>query len=593
MNSSGNAGTVTIVATGLVEVRNGGQISGSTSAEGDGGTVKVTAGRVLVDAEGNTLSTTGISSQANRTSSGNAGTVTIVATGLVEVRNRGQISSTTFAQGNAGKVTVAAGRLLVHGEGLTTSIASQADRGSRGNAGTVAVDTEGLLELRNGGGISSSTFAAGDAGGVTVEAGRLLIDSDGSADATGIGSQAEVGSSGDAGRVMVKADGIEVRDGGSISSSALANAVGSAGGVTVEAGRLLVDGDGSMFRTGIASDTGSSSRGGPGTVTVNVTGLVELRDGGEITGSTFAKSDAGDVTVKANRLLIDDEGNASFFTGIASQANTGSSGNAGKVTVIAETMEVHNGGEVASSSFAGGRAGNVIVRVPQLVVRDDSVIASSGRGTGPAGNVRIEVDSLLVANAGIRTVGTGATGGEILVEADDLIHLVEAEVTSNGIEPGARASLITLIAPQIALNDSRVTSLFGAGEPRGGSGEARLLGDTTVISTDSEVAASSTVEITGQEADLGSQLVTLEGAFIDTAPLRTRCGARRDIGASSFTGVGRGGLPPSPDGPLASAYIVDEALVAEAQTAELRPTTVTAPADVRLAGLSAPCAPLD
>jgi hypothetical protein len=46
--------------------------------------------------------------------------------------------------------------------------------------------------------------------------------------------------------------------------------------------------------------------------------------------------------------------------------------------------------------------------------------------------------------------------------------------------------------------------------------------------------------------------VVLEGALLDAASrLRERCATRRDIGASSFTGVGRGGLPPSPDGPLA------------------------------------------
>jgi hypothetical protein len=55
--------------------------------------------------------------------------------------------------------------------------------------------------------------------------------------------------------------------------------------------------------------------------------------------------------------------------------------------------------------------------------------------------------------------------------------------------------------------------------------------------------------------DLSVGLVVLGGALLDAASqLRERCGARRDIGASSFTGVGRGGLPASPDGPLTSTY---------------------------------------
>ena len=48
----------------------------------------------------------------------------------------------------------------------------------------------------------------------------------------------------------------------------------------------------------------------------------------------------------------------------------------------------------------------------------------------------------------------------------------------------------------------------------------------------------------------------LDAPLLDAASLlRQRCAARRDIGASSFTGVGRGGLPPSPDGPLLSDYV--------------------------------------
>ena len=88
------------------------------------------------------------------------------------------------------------------------------------------------------------------------------------------------------------------------------------------------------------------------------------------------------------------------------------------------------------------------------------------------------------------------------------------------------------------------------------------MADNFIMTPDSLVDASSdlgidgVVEIVAPEVDLSGGLVVLEGALLDAASqLRERCGARRDIGASSFTGVGRGGLPPSPDGPLAGAYV--------------------------------------
>jgi hypothetical protein len=61
--------------------------------------------------------------------------------------------------------------------------------------------------------------------------------------------------------------------------------------------------------------------------------------------------------------------------------------------------------------------------------------------------------------------------------------------------------------------------------------------------------------ISTPETDLSTGLAVLESAIVDTAPLRPRCGTRRDIGASSFTGVGRAGLPRSPDAPLTSGYV--------------------------------------
>jgi hypothetical protein len=63
------------------------------------------------------------------------------------------------------------------------------------------------------------------------------------------------------------------------------------------------------------------------------------------------------------------------------------------------------------------------------------------------------------------------------------------------------------------------------------------------------------VATSSPEADLSGGLLILDAALLDAASqLRERCASRRDIGASSFTGVGRGGLPASPDGPLGSAY---------------------------------------
>ena len=96
----------------------------------------------------------------------------------------------------------------------------------------------------------------------------------------------------------------------------------------------------------------------------------------------------------------------------------------------------------------------------------------------------------------------------------------------------------------------------------GAGGNIQIVADNFLASPDSVVDASSdlgidgVVQIEAPDVDLAGGLVVLDARLLDAAAqLRGRCGARRDIGASSFVGVGRGGLPASPDGPLASAYL--------------------------------------
>jgi hypothetical protein len=89
-----------------------------------------------------------------------------------------------------------------------------------GNGGRVNVTVDQTLTLLNGGSIHGITFAQGDAGTVTVNAGQVEIDGKGYQGFTGIASRAESGSRGNAGSVMVTVDGeLSIANGGSIDTS--------------------------------------------------------------------------------------------------------------------------------------------------------------------------------------------------------------------------------------------------------------------------------------------------------------------------------------------------------------------------------------
>jgi filamentous hemagglutinin family protein len=555
LGASHAAGGVTVEADSI-EIR-GGLISADTKGRGNAGEVSVAAGRLRIDDAGAEYFR-GIRSIASDTSVGNAGRVVVTAD-TIDIHGGG-LDSSTFRWGDAGEVTVTAkGHLRIDraGSKIESGIRSNAGKGSFGDAGHVAI-TAGTIDIRNGGQIRSSANGQGNAGKVTVTAtDQLRIDDAGSEFFTGIVSWAETRSEGDAGQVKVTANFIEIRGDSSIGSSTFGPRSGNAGEVMVTAkGQLRIDatGSGSEAFTGIASQ-GFTGDAGQVTVTADTIdihgdGSAGSNDRGDgLSTATFGPGNAGKVIVAADTIELRDGSQ------IGSSTFGPRSGNAGEVVVKAGYMTVADKGTVETNSTGSGTAGNVFVQASHLKVRDGGEIGSSGTGSGPAGNLHLDVGTLEVEDASIRTEGKVSEGGQIEVMAEDLIHLQDAEVTSSGIEPAAGTSVITLQAPLIALNDSRVTSLTGGGVPLAGSGLARLFGDTTVISSDSVVAASSSVTLTGAEGDAGSRLVVPEGAFLNVGDLlRESCAARRSGTASSFTAMGQGGLPLDPAGPLAAFY---------------------------------------
>jgi large exoprotein involved in heme utilization and adhesion len=75
------------------------------------------------------------------------------------------------------------------------------------------------------------------------------------------------------------------------------------------------------------------------------------------------------------------------------------------------------------------------------------------------------------------------------------------------------------------------------------------------------VLGSSTVELAGVDNNVGSGLQLSPGAFLDAGGLLGQgCVARRAGKGSTFGREGKGGLPPSPDRPLASSGATGPAL---------------------------------
>ena len=144
------------------------------------------------------------------------------------------------------------------------------------------------------------------------------------------------------------------------------------------------------------------------------------------------------------------------------------------------------------------------------------------------------------------------------IQAGRLIDLQDSRVESSVAREAGNAGDITIDPDFLILDDSAILARADAGI----GGDIQITAGQILRSPGSLISAvagvsgiDGTIVVDAPEIDLSGDLVILQAPAFDAAALlRERCAARRDVGASSFTGTGRGGLPPSPDQPLGTAY---------------------------------------
>jgi filamentous hemagglutinin family protein len=147
-NSTGDAGDLTIKTNTLL-IKDGAQVSTSTSGAGKGGNLSVDAQDVQIigtSADGQIGS--GLFADAQPDSTGNAGDLTIKTNTLL-IKDGAQVSTGTFGAGKSGNLTVDAQNVQIIGQSADGQIGSglfaAAQPNSTGDAGDLTIKTNTLL----------------------------------------------------------------------------------------------------------------------------------------------------------------------------------------------------------------------------------------------------------------------------------------------------------------------------------------------------------------------------------------------------------------------------------------------------------------
>jgi len=437
-----------------IEILNGAKIY-SYSSNTNNVNLNINAGTLIIDAK-DSAGITGI--YAESSSDIYTKTIDIKVDGLFEIigstyYNTAETFGSIGEKGETGifndffgkdvatsSINIDAGSFVINGYGADyTGISSQGFNGA--NAGNIVIDVADSVDINNANSfiqlVSNNTVGL-RAGNIDVTANSLKLDGNGNMrfnaeTTTGISSSAYFNDNGEKGVINITvSELLEIYNGAQISSSTLTN--NDAGEVNIKAGSLKVDGGGLGIFTGIISSTNTYSftvsDGDAGKIDIEVDGLFEIYNAGQISTSTLSDGDAGEINIKAGDMTIDLK-ESNYLTQITSNSYN-NSGNAGNVNILVDNLlGIYNGSRISSITYTNGDAGEIKINAKNLKIDSGKTYFQTGisstsqyGATGKGGKINVTVDELLeVYNVSAIESSTVYEGdaGEVNINAGNII----------------------------------------------------------------------------------------------------------------------------------------------------------------------------
>ncbi|MEL7409623.1 MAG: hypothetical protein AAFN00_22200, partial [Cyanobacteria bacterium J06558_2] len=501
---SGDGGGDINVQGKNIRILNGSAITSNTLGDLDGGTISVQASNLL---EINGSDVTGAKID-----------LLLAAETEIFLPFSSQISSNTFGAGDGGNINITTDNLKLIDGG---SIELQTFPDSTGQGGNLFIVADGFVELK---GIRSLL-------GLGENVPELILPTIDLDTAIDINQASEISTAsigrGDGGNINLKAKKIRLEDGASIAANPFSE--GNGGSLNIEASQSI-----EIF--GISPRTGSSSS--------------------SITANTFSNGNAGNLNIITNRLSVKDGG---FLI-----STTASSGNAGNISIDASSVEIsgfRSSDQVPSSISAqtvnGGKGGNISINTGDLKISDRASLSVQGTGNGVSGNINVIAEFVELENGGNIVSSTEfQSGGNINLDiAENLTLRDNSLISSQAFQDANGGNLDIAVNFLIAFpqgnNDILASAVFGDGGNITISGEgifgieerlSRPPNLTNDIDATSEFGQSGTVTLGFPDfADLNA-IFRLPQNFANIREYFDGrfCNVSKD---SSFTIVGGSGIP--------------------------------------------------
>ena len=412
---------------------------------------------------------------------------------------------------------------------------------------------------------------------------------------------AQTEGAGRAGNLTLKAQRLDVLNGGQITTTTFGS--GNAGDMLVQVADTIntvgfyptyipAENASFIFSSGLFAQVERGGTGNGGNLTIE-TGRLRVTDGARVTTSVEEQGEgnAGNLTIRAQEVIVDGVvlNERGAFSGVLANVQ-GTNGSSGTLRIDTDRLQILNGGQVSASNLGTGRAGDVIVNASSIEISGESselqlpsrlaatstsdfpagavqitandvrlnnkgVISVSSLGGGDAGNLTINARSLrLNQESSLRSESRGGTQGDIELRVSDAIVLRHGSQITTNASGTATGGNININTP-ILLGAENSDIVANAEQGSGGNIQITTQGifglkfrpqltSGNDITASSQFGVSGTVAINDPGIDPTSGLLTLPLDLVDSSQqIATGCSGIR---GSSFVATGRGGLPQNP-----------------------------------------------
>ncbi|MDZ8238272.1 MAG: S-layer family protein [Nostoc sp. ChiQUE01a] len=411
-----------------------------------------------------------------------------IQTESLSLTNGAQLNSDLFGKGNLGDLIVNAKNVLIDERGRRGSsglVSNVRTTNAEGNSSNIIITTESLT-ASNGGRISTTTRGRGNAGNLTINASdtvSFLGFSQTSGTTSGAFTSVAATGVGNAGNLTINTGSLLVRQGASLRTSSFGK--GNAGDITINASdRVELDGIKPPPRAivgGIDSfiQDGAVGKGGDITIT---TGSLFVKDGTQISASSFGQGNAGNITIIARETAAwDGTTSNGFFSSATTSVERlffpelgfigNATGNGGTITVTAQNVSLTNGAKLdAKIKDAPGQAGSIIINADTVTLSGTNLEygnASSlltntiGDTTALGGEIRISANRLQMFNGGLLSAASESDGrgGDIRIQVNTLDLQTGGQLVTTAFRRGNAGDILVTAKDQIRIRGSDSTFL--------------------------------------------------------------------------------------------------------------------------------------